>query len=540
MKKQLRIVIAQLNLIMGDIEGNLKKHIQAATTARDELKANIIIFPELSLTGYPVDDLLNRKSFLQESERALHEFTATVKDIYCLVGHPYTSPEGLNNACSFIYNGKIIATYAKQQLPNYGVFDERRYFVPGTLHAIVEVDEIPIGIVICEDLWLTGAVEQAAQHGARIILSPNASPFEINKQERRAQMLATRARDSKVPIFYANYISSQDEIIFDGGSMVVDETGKICQHAGFFKENLLSVDVTINENKIEIETRDFVLPTTEEKIYDCLIFGVRNYLKKNKFVHTLLGLSGGIDSALTLAIAVDAIGKDNVTAVIMPSRYTSDISMQDAIEIADNFGVKYEIISIEPTFSSFLTTLHPMFENTKTDLTEENLQARCRGMILMALSNKFGGIVLTTSNRSEMAVGYATLYGDMAGGLAVLKDIPKTLVYQLAHYRNKISSVIPQRIIDRAPTAELAFDQKDEDSLPPYSILDKILELYINAEQGLEEIVAQGFKRDDVTKIIKLVIRNEYKRRQSPVGIRINHKDFGRDRRYPITTMFEK
>ncbi|MDR3492816.1 MAG: NAD+ synthase [Gammaproteobacteria bacterium] len=538
--KKLRIVIAQLNLIMGDIEGNLKKHIEAATTARDELKADIILFPELSLTGYPVDDLLNRKSFLQESDSALQKFTQEIDGIYCLVGHPQTYNDDLYNACSFIYNKKIIATYFKQQLPNYGVFDERRYFTPGSSNTIVNVNDIPIGIVICEDLWFPDAVKRAAAEGAKIILSPNASPFEIDKHERRAEILSKRARDSHIPIFYVNYVSSQDEIIFDGGSMVVNAAGKICQHAGFFKENLLSVDTIFNDTSIDIETKDFILPTTEEKIYNCLVFGVRNYLQKNKFTKALLGLSGGIDSALTLAIAVDAIGKENVTAIIMPSRYTSEMSMQDAVAIANNFGVKYEIISIEPTFTSFLESLKSVFKNTKSNIAEENLQARCRGMILMAISNKFGGIVLTTSNRSETAVGYTTLYGDMAGGLAVLKDVPKTLVYQLSNYRNTLSADIPQRIIDRAPSAELAFNQKDEDSLPPYSVLDKILELYIDQEQGLEKIVAQGFDREVVARIIKLINRNEYKRRQSAVGIRISHKDFGRDRRYPITTMFDK
>jgi NAD+ synthase (glutamine-hydrolysing) len=540
MPKKLRIVIAQLNLLVGDIAGNLQKHIEAANTARDTLKADIIVFSELSLTGYPPEDLLLRKSFLDDANHALHELKSQVRDIHCVVGHPMMVEKNLHNACSMLYNGTVLGRYAKQHLPNYGVFDERRYFTPGTSHGVIEVHGIPVGIVICEDLWFSGPALQAANEGARIILSPNASPFEINKDPLRQQVIAKRAKAAKLPIVYANSLGNQDDIVFDGGSMVIDAEGRICQHAGFFKETLLPFDVEITSTDARVQTRDFSLPSPEEKIYDCLVFGVRDYLQKNRFPGALIGLSGGIDSALALAIAVDAIGKDHVNAVLMPSRYTADISIEDAIALAKNLGVHYDIISIENTFKAFLDTLAPQFGNKKPDITEENIQARCRGILLMALSNQTGRIVLNTSNRSEMAVGYSTLYGDMVGGFAVLKDVPKTLVYQLAEYRNRISPVIPERIIQRPPTAELAPNQKDEDSLPPYSVLDPILDFYLNQGFSLDDIVAQGFDRQMVTRVIKLIHQNEYKRRQAPLGVRINHEAFGRDRRYPVTSGYRK
>jgi NAD+ synthase (glutamine-hydrolysing) len=536
----LRIVLAQLNLTVGDIEGNLAKMIGAAKTARDSLKADIIVFPELSITGYPPEDLLFRKAFIDAAHDALIEFVEQVKNIYCVVGHPRLTPEGLCNACSLIYNGEILGEYAKQHLPNYGVFDEYRYFVPGHLPCVVPIKDISVGIMICEDLWHETPVRQAAEQGAKIILSPNASPFEIHKHDLRCATFSKRAADVHLPIVYVNCIGGQDELVFDGGSMLMDQDGNICQHAGFFNEELLPTEIEFTDNTVNIKQVKVDLPTEEQRIYQALVLGVRDYMKKNGFQGALIGASGGIDSSLTLAIAVDALGKENVGAVLLPSRFTSEMSNEDAITLAKNLGINYDIISIEPPYKSFIESLSPLFSGTKPDLTEENLQSRCRGMILMALSNKFGHLILTTGNRSELAVGYATLYGDMAGGFAVLKDVPKTLVYRLARYRNQLNPVIPERVFERPPTAELADNQKDEDSLPPYSILDQIIELYIDKEYPIKKIVEKGFELEIVNKVVRLINKNEYKRRQSPVGVRINHKAFGRDRRYPMTSRFNE
>lgn len=539
MAKKLRIVLAQLNLIVGDIQGNLQKHIRAANEARDHLKADIIVYPELGITGYPPEDLLLRKSFLEEANQALNQFKTEVRGIHCVVSHPYVTAQGLLNSCSLLYNGTILGRYAKQHLPNYGVFDECRYFIPGNTPCVIPVNGIPVGMVICEDAWFPGPIQQAANQGARLILSPNASPFETDKHEQRHLTLAKRAKNTNLPLVYVNNVGGHDDLIFDGGSMVINPDGKISHHAGFFNETLMPVDIEFTSTETKIEPVAFTLPEDIERIYQALVLGVRDYINKNHFPGALVGVSGGIDSALTLAVAVDALGKDNVRAVLLPSRYTAEMSNEDAIALANNLDVKHETISIEPTFNSFLDSLKTTFDGKQPDITEQNIQARCRGVIMMAISNKTGSIVLTTGNRSEMAVGYATLYGDMAGGFAVLKDIPKTLVYRLATYRNHITPIIPQRIIDRPPTAELAPNQKDEDSLPPYSTLDKILELYINHEQGTEEIIAQGFERETVNKVIRLIHRSEYKRRQSAIGVRINHKSFNRDWRYPITSGFK-
>lgn len=538
MSTKLRIVMAQLNLHVGDIAGNLQKHIQAAITARDKHSADVIVFPELSLTGYPPEDLLLRKAFIDETNAALNKFISEIKDIYCLVGHPHTDRQHLYNSCSLIYNGKIAGQYSKQRLPNYSVFDECRYFTPDNKSCVLNIKDIPVGLVICEDLWRLGPTHDAAAQGARIILSPNASPFEMDKHEQRVSVLAKRAVHDHLPIVYVNHVSGQDELIFDGGSMVINADGKVCEFAGFFKESLTPVDIEIN-NSITISSSKMMIASQEERVYQALVLGIRDYVEKNRFPGVLVGVSGGIDSALTLAIAVDALGKDKVHAVMMPSRFTSDISLQDANELIDNLKISSESISIEPTYQVLLESLADSFADKKPDVTEENMQARCRAIILMALSNKFGNLVLTTGNRSEIAVGYCTLYGDMAGGYAVLKDVPKTLVYKLASYRNQLGHVIPLRTIERPPTAELAHDQKDEDSLPPYSVLDQILELYLNHSQSIDEISAKGFERDLVIKVVNMIRRNEYKRRQSAIGPRINHKSFGKDWRYPITNGFK-
>lgn len=539
MSKKLRIVLAQLNLLVGDIHGNLAKLIGAAKTARDKLKADVIVFPELSITGYPPEDLLLRKSFLNAAMEALYEFKEQVQGIYCVVGHPYSADSGLFNACSIIYNGHILGRYAKQYLPNYGVFDEDRYFTAGKATCVIPIMDIPVGIMICEDLWNEEPIKQAVEQGARLILSPNASPYEVRKHEHRQLILKNRSTSAKIPIMYTNCVGGQDELVFDGGSMAVDITGKICQHAGFFNETLLPIDLEIQDDDIKIAAKPIHLPCKEEQIYQALMTGVRDYVHKNHFKAVLIGVSGGIDSALTLAIAVDALGKKHVKAILMPSRYTADMSMEDSMKLINALDVAYEIISIEPTYQALQSSLKAHLSTEETSITQQNMQARCRGIILMALSNQTGHLVLSTSNRSEMAVGYSTLYGDMVGGFAVLKDVPKTVVYELSAYRNKIQPVIPQRIIDRPPTAELAPDQKDEDSLAPYPLLDKILELYLNEELGEDQIIAQGFKKEMVEKIIYLIHKSEYKRQQAPLGTRINHKAFGKDRRYPVTSGFK-
>ncbi len=540
MPKKLRIVAAQLNLTVGDIQGNLTKLMQAAKSARDTLSADLIVFPELCLTGYPPDDLLLRKSFIEEVNEAVNTFKSEVDGIYCVIGHPHATSQGLYNSCSVIYNKTILGRYAKQHLPNYGVFDECRYFVPGNTTCVIPINGISVGIVICEDLWYAGPTHHIANHGARLIVAPNASPFERDKQEQRHVTLAKRAKTTQLPIVYVNCVGGQDEWVFDGGSMVIDQTGKICQHAGFCHETLLPVDIETTTTNTLVSQNAFTLPSEEQRIYDALVLGVRDYILKNQFPGVLVGVSGGIDSALTLAIAVDALGKDKVHAVMLPSRYTSSISMEDGLQLIKNLDVTHDIISIEPAVNSFIESLNPIFPQGKCAIVDENIQSRCRGVILMAISNQTGKLVLTTGNRSELAVGYATIYGDMAGGFAVLKDVPKTVVYQLAALRNQANPVIPERIITRAPSAELAPDQKDEDTLPPYDVLDKMLELYLNQEQSLENIIEQGFDRDVVKKVISLIHQSEYKRRQCPLGPRINHKSFGRDRRYPVTSGFKR
>ena len=539
MTKKLKIAIAQLNFTVGDIDGNIQKHIEAAKKARDEFGADVIVFPELSITGYPPEDLLLRKSFINDAHVALQKFIAEVQGIYAVISYPQQTSQGLLNASSVIYNGATIGRYAKQHLPNYGVFDEDRYFTTQNNTCVIPIQGVSVGIVICEDLWTPNSVQQAAAQGARIIVSPNASPFEVNKHEERVAVVSKRAKSERVSIVYVNSIGGQDELVFDGGSMVVDEAGNLVHFAGFFNETLSLVELDITSTQTQITSSPIHIPEPIERIYQALVLGVRDYVQKNKIGGVLVGVSGGIDSALTLTIAVDALGKDRVLTVMMPSRYTADISHIDALELINALGVKQHTISIEEAFKHINHSLAPIFNDLKTDITEENIQARIRAIFLMALSNKFNKLVLTTGNRSEYATGYCTLYGDMAGGFAVLKDVPKTLVYELSHYRNTLSHVIPERTITRAPTAELAPDQKDEDSLPPYPLLDQILECYLNLGMSIEEIVEKGFAEETVRKVVHLIKRNEYKRRQSPPGPHINHKSFGKDWRYPLTNGYK-
>jgi len=540
MSQTLRIVLAQSDFPVGDIQKNTEKHIHLARIAHEELKADVIVFPELSLTGYPPEDLLYRKDFLAETARALDTCRRSIHDIFCIIGHPQITPKGLYNSCSIFLNGETLGYYAKQRLPNEGVFDEHRYFIPGKEPCIVPMKGIPVGIVICEDLWHPGPAIQAAEHGAKLLLSPNASPFEINKHERRQKVLSARARTTALPILYTNLVGGQDEFVYDGGSLAIDGSGKVCHCAGFFKESLTAVDLTFSKDGTTMSHGTFEVPSQPERIHSALVMGTRDYVHRNNLTGALVGVSGGIDSALTLAVAVDALGKDNVTAVIMPSRYTSELSMEEAVAVSKNLGVRYDIISVEPLFESTLQTLEPHLRNSAPEIVAQNIQARCRAIVLMALSNQSGKIVLTTGNRSEMAVGYTTLYGDMAGGFAVLKDIPKTLVYQLGRHRNGISSVIPERTLTRAPTAELSPGQKDSDSLPAYDILDPILERYLNHEESADQIIASGYSPETVQRVISLIHQSEYKRRQAPPGVRINHRAFGRDRRYPLTSGWKK
>ncbi len=529
---KIRIALAQLNFCVGDLQGNLKKHLATVKEARNQA-ADLIVFPELSLIGYPPEDLLLRPEFLQKTKSALQELSSQIKDIYTLIGHPQQEQNKLYNACSLIYEGKILGCYAKQCLPNYSVFDEYRYFTPGNKAFIYSIKQIPIGFIICEDVWQIGPVAQAVQAGARLLIIINAFPFEVTKHEERISLLSKYAKQYHLPIIYVNHVGGQDEIIFDGDSMLINEEGKLSQFAGFYNERLFIIDIDLSQPQ-KIAT-DIFIPDQPTKIYQALVLSVRDYIEKNHFSSVIIGVSGGIDSALTLAIAVDALGKDHVRALLMPSRYSADLSLEDGAELCKNVNVQYDILSIEPVYQQFLETLKPLFQDKPVDVTEENIQARCRAIYLMAMSNKFGYLVLTTGNRSELAVGYCTLYGDMAGGFAVLKDIPKTLVYILSDYRNSIFTVIPQRIIDRQPSAELAPNQKDEDFLPPYSLLDHILYAYLNEGKSEAEIIAQGFDAAAVKKVIKLIIKNEYKRRQIPVGPRINYKSFGKDWRFPIT-----
>lgn len=537
----LRLVLAQINPLVGDVDGNAARIIAAAERARDEFRADAVLFPELCLTGYPPEDLLLRPGLHVRVLRALEEVKRRVTGITLILGLPQQAAGGLFNAAVVLRDGQLLGRYHKQHLPNYSVFDEKRYFAAGGEPCVVAINGVTVGITICEDVWHPGPVAQAVAAGARLILNLNASPFHIDKGYEREEVVRARIEETGVPLAYVNQVGGQDELVFDGASFVMDARGEVVLRAPAWQEGLWLATFEVGEEVVRVLPA-VVAPvqSLEASVYGALVCGVRDYIEKNGFRGVVLGLSGGIDSALTLAVAVDAIGAARVEAVMMPSRYTAAISLEDAAAEARILGVDYRVISIEPLFNAFLTSLREEFAGTAPDTTEENLQARCRGVLLMAISNKKRKIVLTTGNKSEMAVGYATLYGDMAGGFDVLKDVPKTLVFRLAQYRNSISPVIPQRVIDRPPSAELAPAQKDTDSLPPYEILDAILERYVERDQCLEEIVAAGYDESTVRRVIRLVDRNEYKRRQAAPGVRITRRAFGRDRRYPITSGFGK
>lgn len=536
MPDRLRIVLAQIDLLVGDVRGNAQRVIEASVRARDELRAQVVVFPELALTGYPPEDLLLRPGMQLHVLAALERIKREVSGIHIVVGHPHAASGGLYNAASVIRDGHILATAHKQHLPNYSVFDEKRYFTPGSEPCVVDIEGVPLGITLCEDIWNPGPVRQARAAGARCILNLNASPFHAGKGDEREAVVRDRVRESGLPVLYLNLVGGQDELVFDGESFVMNAAGEVTQRMPACAAGLYPVDLAVGAVVEPIPGECIPRPDTIAGIYDVLVLGVRDYIRKNGFKGAVIGLSGGIDSALTLAIAVDAVGADQVEAVMMPSRYTADMSVEDARAEARALGVSFRIIPIEGAFKAFLDALEDEFEGLPPDVTEENIQARSRGVILMAISNKLGKILLTTGNKSEVAVGYATLYGDMAGGFAPIKDCPKTLVYKLAEYRNTLGDVIPRRVIERAPSAELRADQKDEDSLPPYPVLDAILERYVEQDRSPEEIAAEGFAAETVRRVVWMVDRNEYKRRQAPPGVRITRRAFGRDRRYPITS----
>lgn len=532
MHSNLNILMAQINLKVGAIDANEKKIIKLIQTHQDT--HDVILFPELTLTGYPPEDLLYHRDFHRSVEESLLRIQAVVKDCYVLIGHPVLENEQCYNSMSILHDGKKIKAYHKQNLPNYDVFDEARYFVPGKKDpCLLKVKNYTLGICICEDLWQPGPVEDLIEAGACAILSLNASPFHYEKYTIREELLKSYAQKG-VAMIYVNQISGQDELLFDGQSMAFDNKGTLCARLPAFEEQLC----TLEFNKNQLQGQITPLLSMEALMYKALVFGTREYVEKNAFPGVLLGLSGGIDSALVLCIAVDALGADKVQAVMMPSRFTAPMSTEDALKQVETLKVTYTNLSIEPALNSLLSTLEPVFAGLPADTTEENIQARIRGLLLMALSNKSGNMVLTTSNKSESAVGYATLYGDMAGGYAVLKDVLKTQVYALAHYRNSLNEVIPQRVITRAPSAELKDNQRDQDNLPEYSVVDAVLTAYMEQKLSTEEITAMGFNAEEVKKIIHLLKHNEYKRRQSAPGIKISPIAFGKDWRYPITCGF--
>ncbi len=551
----MKIAIAQINCTVGDLSGNATKVLDAAERAK-ALGADLILTPELSLCGYPPEDLLLREDFVAACARELDSLAGRIRDVRVIVGHPRRVAGTLFNAASVIGDGAIHATYHKRDLPNYTVFDEERYFEPGLEPCVVEIAGIPVAVNICEDvwgeegripaqdhdarearssLWVASAPEAACAAGARVLLVLNASPFHLGKQRTRYEIVRARARENAMAVVFCNMVGGQDELVFDGQSFVVDANGELTHQLPAFEESLAVVEFD-GAKPVAGE----VVPelSMEAGAYKALVLGVRDYLGKNGFPGALIGLSGGIDSALTVAVAADALGPEKVHAVMMPSQFTADISVEDSRAMVETLGVRYSEIEIKPVFDAFVASLAEEFQGREFDTTEENLQARIRGTLLMSMSNKFGSIVLTTGNKSEMSTGYATLYGDMAGGFAVLKDLTKKLVYRLARYRNTLSPVIPERIIIRPPSAELRPDQLDEDSLPAYDVLDAIVEMYVERDRSVDDIVNAGYDRGAVERIVKLIHLSEYKRRQAPPGIRVTHRGYGKDWRFPITNRF--
>lgn len=537
----IRIVLAQINLLVGDIEGNARKIIRTCQTARQQYQADVILFPELALVGYPPEDLLLRPDLYMRCEKALADIQAQVDDVHVLLGLPIKDGNALYNAIAVLHQQQCTHVYYKHELPNYSVFDEKRYFMPGSQPCVIDIGGVSMGITICEDIWAGEAVKKSVYAGAQLILNLNASPYHVNKDAERHRVVRRHVQEHGVPFVYLNLIGGQDELVFDGSSFVMDIQGKCTHQLPAFCETLVGVDLQVDNAQLTfIPGEQAPALSVEESVYRALVTGVRDFVHKNRLTGAVIGLSGGIDSALTLAIAVDALGVEEVEVVMMPSRYTAQMSLDDALQQCQTLGVQHRIISIEPPFKAFLQVLEEEFRGLPVDTTEENMQARCRGLILMAIANKKRKIALTTGNKSEMAVGYSTLYGDMAGGFDVLKDVNKTLVYRLANWCNREREIIPHRVIERPPSAELAPDQKDTDSLPEYAILDPILTRYVEEDQGLDEIVASGFDEATVRRVIRMVDGAEHKRRQAPPGVRITPRGFGRDRRYPVTSGYHR
>ncbi|MGB5043471.1 MAG: NAD+ synthase [Nitrospira sp.] len=584
--RSLRIAMAQINPTVGDIVGNTRL-IQTWIKEARQAKADLVAFPELAITGYPPEDLLFKPRFIEDTHRALKAVAAEARGVVVVVGYvgqgatavsasdassfPLSGRHELYNEAAVLSDRRILATYRKRHLPNYGVFDESRYFHPGSRLPLLVLNGVTIGVNICEDIWFSdGPTRAQAAAGAEVIVNINASPFHVGKGRMREQVLATRARENRVIVTYTNTVGGQDELVFDGCSMIVDQAGEIVGRGKAFEQDLIVADLDVAAvgrarltqgrkrplpprvaaliDRVDVrlparKLQSVVVPDLEpplgrlDEAYRALVLGVQDYVRKNGFKRVVIGLSGGVDSAITAVIAVDALGAENVLGVFMPSPYTSRASREDVADLASRLHIQVDTLSITATFKSYLRALSRSFKGRRPDTTEENLQARIRGNLLMAYSNKFGHLVLTTGNKSEMSVGYATLYGDMAGGFAVIKDVPKTMVYELSYMRNQVgpAPVIPKRVLERAPTAELRPDQKDEDSLPPYAILDPILKAYVEEDRALEDIAAMGFDRETVARVIALVDRSEYKRRQAPLGIKITHRAFGKDRRMPIT-----
>ena len=541
-KKKISIGIVQENPIVGDIEGNLQLAINAIDKLSKQSSPDIFLFTEMFITGYPPEDLILRDDLLDASYEAVEKLCEVKPESFIVIGYPKKEGDSIFNCAGVLRNKSVITEYKKQELPNYEVFDEKRYFQSGKGPGIFEVNGLRVGLSVCEDIWHENVIKQLHEKKTDLILNINASPFHLDKIKERKVLISGHAINYSLPIVYANQVGGQDELVFDGTSMAMDGEGQQILQLEKFKEDYKIVNFTSDqEGKLSSEKREEIPEDKElEEVYKALVLGAKDYIQKNNFPGVLIGSSGGIDSALTAAIAADAIGPEKVRTFMLPFKFTSDMSVEDSEKLAVNLGIKHSVIPIGDIYESFADSLEDEFSGLEPDITEENLQSRCRGVILMALSNKSGELVLTTGNKSETAVGYSTLYGDTAGGFGVLKDVPKTLVYELSRYRNTISHVIPDRIIDRPPSAELAPDQQDSDSLPDYAILDKIIELYVEQDKSKVEIEESGIDKSMVNRVIRLIDLSEYKRRQAPLGVKITSRGFGKDRRYPITNKFLK
>ena len=530
--RNVKIVIAQINTVVGDLKGN-KDRILSCIKEAGRQKADLIVFPELTITGYPPEDLILKPYFIKENIKCIKDITKAVSDIVAVIGFVDEKKGNIYNSAAVLNNKRIVYVYHKMHLPNYGVFDEKRYFKPGSDNKLINIKDLRFSVNICEDIWVEGGGWRVK--GAQFLVNISASPYHIDKLKERERVIGSKAKKLGIPIVYCNLIGGQDELVFDGRSALFGKDGKIIKEARAFEEDLLIFDLGEEKN-----TQKFKTMSGNEEIYSALVLGLKDYARKNNFNKVTLGLSGGIDSALVACIAADALGKENVLGLIMPSRYSSVGTQEDAEKIAGNLGVKFKKVSVDGIFSSYLDTLSAYFKDTKPDIAEENIQARIRGNILMAFSNKFGYLVLNTGNKSETSAGYCTLYGDMAGGFSVIKDVPKKLVYELAAYRNKKEGrdVVPRSVFERAPTAELRPDQKDQDTLPPYNFLDKVIDMYVEKNKSFSEIVKQLGSEDAVKKALKMIDSSEYKRRQAAPGVKITPMAFGKDRRMPITNKF--